>query len=138
MDLLNFLISPSNLIIVAVAVFALIMLVMPNMNRARAGSVSSGAAIQIVNRQQGVWVDIRTLEQYQAGHIAQARHIPAAEVEQKLATLPKNKPLIVVCESGRDSAKVAAKLRAQGVAEVHALEGGMRAWSQASLPTTKK
>jgi len=137
-DLLQFLISPNNLIIVAVAVFALIMLAMPNMNRARAGSVNSGAAIQIVNRQQGVWLDVRTTEQYQAGHIAQARHVPAAEIDQKVASLPKNKPLIVVCETSREAAKVAAKLRTQGFTEVHTLEGGMRAWSQASLPTTKK
>lgn len=139
MDLLQFLINPSNLIIVAVAVVAGIMLMLPSLNRSRGGAgLSSGAAIQMVNRQQGVWIDVRTAEQFQAGHIAQARSLPAADIDQKASTLPKNKPLIVVCETGRDAGRAAAKLRTAGFADVHVLEGGMRAWSQASLPVTKK
>ena len=64
--------------------------------------------------------------------------MPAADIEQKAASLPKNKPLVVVCDNGRDSARAAAKLRAQGFADAVPLEGGMRAWSAASLPVTQK
>ncbi|MFW8194492.1 rhodanese-like domain-containing protein [Klebsiella pneumoniae] len=52
--------------------------------------------------------------------------------------MPKNKPLVVVCDNGRDSARAAAKLRAQGFADVVPLDGGMRAWLAASLPVTQK
>ena len=138
MDLLQFLIVPNNLMILAVAVVSGVMLMLPSLNRSRQAGLTSGAAIQMANRQQGVWVDVRPAEQFQAGHIAQARSLPVADIDQKAAALPKNKPLIVVCESGRDAAKVAAKLKAQGFGDVHVLEGGMRAWSQASLPVTKK
>ncbi|MPT39180.1 MAG: rhodanese-like domain-containing protein [Achromobacter sp.] len=115
------------------------MLAIPALRRDRAGSaVSTGEAIQMVNQRNAVWVDVRPAEQFQAGHIAQARNVPAADLEQKAASLPKNKPLVVVCDNGRDSARAAAKLRAQGFADVVPLEGGMRAWSAASLPVTQK
>ena len=94
--------------------------------------MSTSEAIQMVNQRQAVWVDVRPAEQFQAGHIAQARSVPAADLEQKAGNLPKNKPLIVVCDNGRDSARAAAKLRAQGYADVVPLDGGMRAWLAAA------
>jgi len=138
-DLLQFLLDKNNIFIVAVAVVSGVMLAIPALRRGRAGSaVSTGEAIQMVNQRQAVWVDVRPAEQFQAGHIAQARNVPAADLEQKAASLPKNKPLVVVCDNGRDSARAAAKLRAQGFADAVPLEGGMRAWSAASLPVTQK
>jgi rhodanese-related sulfurtransferase len=138
-DLLQFLIDKNNVFIVAVAVISGIMLAIPALRKGRSGSaVSTTEAIQMVNQRQAVWVDVRAAEQFQAGHIAQARNVPAADLEQKAASLPKNKPLIVVCDNGRDSARAAAKLRTQGFADVVPLDGGMRAWSAASLPVTQK
>ena len=139
MDLLQFLISPQNLLIVGIALVAGILLLVPNFKGSRSnGGLSTAEAIQMVNRKQAIWVDVRTPEQFQAGHIAQARSLPAAELDQKAPTLPKAKPVIVVCDSGRESNKIAAKLRTLGLAEVFVLDGGMRAWSQAALPVTKK
>ena len=139
MDLLQFLIDKNNVFIVAVAVVSGIMLMMPALRKGRAGAaVGTSEAIQMVNQRQAVWVDVRPAEQFQAGHIAQARNVPAADLEQKAASLPKNKPLVVVCDNGRDSARAAAKLRAQGFADAVPLEGGMRAWAAASLPVTQK
>ncbi|MFG0232594.1 rhodanese-like domain-containing protein [Achromobacter sp. AONIH1] len=139
MDLLQFLLDKNNVFIVAVAVVSGIMLMVPALRKGRAGSaVSTSEAIQMVNQRQAVWVDVRPAEQFQAGHIAQARSVPAADLEQKAGNLPKNKPLIVVCDNGRDSARAAAKLRAQGYADVVPLDGGMRAWLAASLPVTQK
>ncbi|WP_033462750.1 rhodanese-like domain-containing protein [Bordetella bronchiseptica] len=139
MDLLQFLIDKNNVFIVAVAVVSGIMLMMPALRKGRAGAaVGTSEAIQMVNQRQAVWVDVRPAEQFQAGHIAQARSLPAADLEKKAGALPKNKPLIVVCEQGRDAARIAARLRSQGFAEVSVLEGGMRAWFAAGLPVTQK
>lgn len=138
-DLLHFLLDKGNLFILAVAIVSGAMLALPNMRRSRGGSaVSTAEAIQMSNQRQAVWVDVRPAEQFQAGHIAQARSLPAADVEQKLASLPKNKPLILVCEQGKDAPRIAARLRAQGYADATALEGGMRAWFSAGLPVTQK
>ncbi|KCV64589.1 rhodanese-like protein [Bordetella bronchiseptica 99-R-0433] len=132
-------IDKNNVFIVAVAVVSGIMLMMPALRKGRAGAaVGTSEAIQMVNQRQAVWVDVRPAEQFQAGHIAQARSLPAADLEKKAGALPKNKPLIVVCEQGRDAARIAARLRSQGFAEVSVLEGGMRAWFAAGLPVTQK
>ncbi|OZI41915.1 rhodanese-like domain-containing protein [Bordetella genomosp. 4] len=139
MDLLQFLVAKENIFIVAVVVVSGIMLAVPALRKGRGGKgLSTAEAIQLINQRQGVWVDVRPAEQFRAGHIAQARSLPAAEVEQKASALPKNKPLLLVCETGRDSNRIAARLRTQGFAEVSVLEGGMRAWSSAGLPITQK
>ena len=139
MDLLQFLVAKENIFILAVAVVSGVMLAVPALRKGRGGKgLSTAEAIQLVNQRQGVWVDVRPTEQFRAGHIAQARSVPAAEIEQKASSLPKNKPLLLVCETGRDANRIAARLRTQGFAEVSVLEGGMRAWSSAGLPVTQK
>lgn len=137
-DLLHFLLDKGNIFFVIIAVVSGAMLAFPNMRRGPSGGLSTAEAIQMSNQQQAVWVDVRPAEQFQAGHIAQARSLPAADVEQKAASLPKNKPLILVCEQGRDAPRIAARLRAQGYAEAKALQGGMKAWFSAGLPVTQK
>jgi rhodanese-related sulfurtransferase len=99
--------------------------------------VGVSEAVQMVNRSQGVFVDVRPAEKFQAGTIAQARNLPAAELQAKAAGLPKNKPLIVFCDQGRASVAAAAALRKQGL-EAVSLEGGLAAWVKAGMPTSKK
>jgi len=138
-DFLQFLLDRNNIFIAAVAVVSGVMLALPNLRKGRGGAaISTAEAISLANQRQAVWIDVRPAEQYQAGHIAQAKSLPAADVEQKAATLPKNKPLILVCEQGRDAPRIAARLRAQGFADAQALEGGMKAWFTAGLPITQK
>jgi len=138
-DFLQFLIDKNNVFIVAVAVVSGAMLAFPALRKGRSGSaVGTAEAIQMVNQRQAVWIDVRPAEQFQAGHIAQARSLPAADVEQKAGSLPKNKPLILVCEQGRDAPRIAARLKAQGYADVTVMDGGMRAWFAAGLPVTQK
>ena len=139
MDLLQFLVAKENIFIVAVVVISGVMLTLPALRKGRDGKgLPSDEAIQLANQRHGVWVDVRPAEQFRAGHIAQARNIPAAEIEQKASSLPKNKPLLLVCETGRDANRIAARLRTQGFNETFVLEGGMRGWSSAGLPVTQK
>ncbi|MCD0505966.1 rhodanese-like domain-containing protein [Bordetella petrii] len=139
MDLLQFLVDKNNIFIVAVALVSGVMLAVPALRKGRSGGgISTTEAIQLANQRQAVWVDVRPAEQFRAGHIAQARNLPAAELEQKAGSLPKNKPLVIVCDTGREAGRVASRLRSQGFAEVSVMEGGMRAWSSAGLPVTQK
>lgn len=139
MDFLQFLIDKNNILIVGVAVVSGVMLMLPNLRKGRAGSsVDTTAAIQLVNQRQAVWVDVRPAEQFQAGHIAQAKSVPADDLEKKAASLPKNKPLILVCEQGRNAPRIAQRLKTLGFTEVVTLEGGMRSWFAANLPVTQK
>lgn len=136
---MDFLLDQNNLLILGVAILSGLMLAWPAINRGRAGAaVDTDSAIRLINQKQAVLIDVRPAERFQASHIAQARSLPLDEIEQKAASLPKNKPLIVVCELGRDSGKAVSKLKALGHTEVVALEGGQQAWIKAGLPTTGK
>lgn len=137
MDFFQFLLSQNNIFIIAIAIAAGVMLALPSLKGARGGGLSTSEAIHMINRQQAVWIDIRPAEQFQAGHIAQARSIPGADLD-KSVSVPKNKPLIIVSQTGRESAKAVAKMKAAGFADLHQLDGGMDAWAKASLPVTKK
>jgi len=133
----DFFLSQNNLLLIAVAVGSGLMLAWPMIQKSRSGSaLSPSQAVLLMNHQHAVLVDIREAAAFQAGHIPQARNVPVAEFEKKIASLPKNKPVILVCDLGRSAVSAAVQLRKLGIAEVSILEGGLRAWSTAGLPVT--
>lgn len=136
---MDFFLSQNNLLLIGVALVSGLALAWPMIQSKRAGaSITCTQAVQMMNHQHAILIDIRPSESFSAGHIPQARSIPASEIEKKAANLPKNKPLIVVCDFGRTAGSAAVRLRALGFTEVSVLGGGMRAWSMAGLPLTTK
>lgn len=129
-----------NIVIIAIAVISGAMLAWPAINRARGGTsgVDTTTATQMANRQHAVFVDIRPAEEYAKGHIAQARSIPLADLDSRAQTLPKNKPLIIVCASGRNASRAVTLLHAKGLENIVTLNGGMAAWQDAGLPVTTR
>lgn len=125
--------------LVGIAVSSGLMLLWPVIQRSRAGgSVTITQAVQLMNHEDAVVVDVRPLATFQNGHIAQSRNIPVSEIEEKAAKLPKGKPVIVACDRGQIAMGAAAKLRKAGLERVMVLEGGLNAWVQAGLPTSTK
>ncbi|HBT33397.1 MAG TPA: rhodanese [Pusillimonas sp.] len=108
------------------------------MKGTRASAVGVSQAVQLANQNNGVFIDVRSHEKFKGGSIPQAKNIPAADIEAKMSTLPKDKPIIIVCEHGRESATVAGKLRKNGFSEAVALEGGLRKWIDAGMPVSGK
>jgi len=129
-----------NIIFVALAVISAAMLAWPALSRTRGSSgVDTTAATQMVNHQHAVFVDIRSAQDYAQGHIAQARSLPLDQIESRAQqSLPKNKPLIVVCENGRSAGRAVAQLQAKGFENVVTRSGGMQAWQQAGLPVSTR
>ena len=85
-------------------------------------------------------LDVRDSQEYEAGHIIEARNLPAAELGAKAETLLKKykeKPVIVYCESGAASGAAARTLRAAGFSKVVTLRGGLQSWRQENLPLVK-
>lgn len=80
-------------------------------------------------------VDVREAPELAAGMIPGARHVPLAELPDKLGTLDKSLPVIAVCRSGRRSASAAERLAAAGFT-AYTMSGGMLEWQAAGLPTT--
>jgi rhodanese-related sulfurtransferase len=80
-----------------------------------------------------VLLDVREDDEWAAGHAAQAMHIPMGEVAGRLAELPADANLFVVCRLGGRSAKVTAYLNANGWDAVN-VDGGMRSWADTGRP----
>ena len=77
-------------------------------------------------------LDVRYPNEWAAGHIEGARHIPGDELEDRLDELDRDRPIVTVCRSGARSAEAAAFLTAEGY-DAQNLEGGMQAWAEAGL-----
>ena len=135
---MDFLLSQNNLLIIIVAVTAAIALALPSLLKGKSKSLSISQAVQVVNQQNGLFVDVRTPEHFKAASIAQSRSLPTADIESRHNSLPKDRPLIVVCERGRDASAAVGKLSKLGFQNVFSLEGGIQAWTQAGMPVSRK
>lgn len=80
-----------------------------------------------------VLLDVREPNEWAAGHIESAVHIPIGEVVGRLAELPRGDPLYVTCRVGSRSARVVGYLRAQGIDAVN-VAGGMKDWAASGKP----
>lgn len=103
-------------------------------------SISPQQATQFINHHNAVIIDVRPADRFQQGHIIAAINIPYAEIETHQAKL-KNyqaKPIIIVCDTGQTSAKVAALLKKQGFTQSYSLSGGLAAWRNSQLPLITK
>lgn len=76
-----------------------------------------------------VLLDVREPEELALAAIAGALHIPMREVPARTAELPHDKPIVVICHSGRRSYVVADYLLGQDFRDVFNLRGGIDAWS---------
>jgi rhodanese-related sulfurtransferase len=103
-----------------------------------AGTVTPQEAVQLINREKAVVVDVSAAAEFAAGHVAGARNLPLADVATGKG-LPTNKtlPLVLVCANGNRAGKAVAALTQLGHARVVVLAGGLAAWREASLPTEK-
>ena len=110
------------------------------LSRLRDGGQTVGAteAVRLMN-QGAILLDVRTQDEFNAGHVIDARHIPQSELAGGLEKLKKYKDKVVItfCESGMRSGAAARTLRAQGFNKVVNLRGGLRAWQGENLPLVK-
>jgi rhodanese-related sulfurtransferase len=79
-------------------------------------------------------LDVRDPDEWEAGHAPAAVHLPMMEVPGRLAEVPDDRDVVVVCRVGSRSAQVVAYLRAQGRERAANLDGGMFAWQAAGRP----
>ena len=109
-------------------------------SRTRSGGQAVGPmdAVRLMN-QGALLVDVRSREEFDGGHVLDARHLPQEEVAGAGESLKKyrDKPVIVCCESGMRSGAAARVLKAQGFAKVVNLRGGLAAWRTENLPLVK-
>jgi phage shock protein E len=83
-------------------------------------------------------VDVREPDEFEAGHIREALLAPLANVEKDLASVPKDREIVLVCRSGRRSRIAAKMLSERGYTKLWNMEGGMLAWQKLGYPVVKK
>lgn len=76
-------------------------------------------------------IDVRNRTEWEAGHLPGARHIPVGYLAEQLADIPRDKPIVVQCQSGARSAIAASVLLKLGLPDVADLVGGINAWQVA-------
>jgi rhodanese-related sulfurtransferase len=104
-----------------------------------ASGVSPQEAVQLINKEKAVVVDVCSVAEFEAGHVAGAKHVPLGDLEAKLAGVAKNKalPVVMVCASGMRSSRAVGVAKKLGYEKAYSLTGGMGAWRGASLPVEK-
>ena len=104
-----------------------------------AGGLNPSSAVQLMNREKAVVIDVCENGEFAAGHIVGAKNIPLGELEAKLPGAVKNKslPVILVCASGMRSSRAVAIAKKLGYEQAQSLGGGLKAWKEANLPVEK-
>ena len=125
--------------LIAIALASGSMLMWPVIQGAKLAGLDPAGAVQLINREKAVVVDVCEPAEFAAGHVGGAKNIPLADLEKKLAAAVKNKsvPLILVCQSGARSNRAVAIAKNLGYEQVQSMGGGMASWKAANLPVEK-
>ncbi len=128
-----------NWMLISVALASGAMLLWPALKGATGGGVSTAQAVQLINRERAVVVDVCETEEFAAGHVGGAKNVPVGQLEQRLPEVVKNKtvPLILVCASGARANRALGVAKKLGYEKAQVLAGGMKSWKEANLPVEK-
>jgi rhodanese-related sulfurtransferase len=77
-------------------------------------------------------LDVREPDEWAAGHAPGAHHLPMMEIPARMAEIPADGDVVVVCRSGGRSGQVVSYLLGQGWDNVRNLDGGMQSWAAAN------
>ncbi|MGR8948862.1 MAG: rhodanese-like domain-containing protein [Gammaproteobacteria bacterium] len=120
--------------------FVLTLLIINLMQDSGSIALSPQQAVGFLNGNDAIAIDMRPSSDFDAGHIINAEQIDAADLKpdkEKIAAY-KERPILIYCVSGTNSAAVVRQLRRAGFANARSLKGGITAWRSDNLPTTKK
>jgi rhodanese-related sulfurtransferase len=106
-----------------------------NQLRSEGGDLSAQQAVNLINRENAVILDVRDHMAFQEAHVTGAKNVALGLIESGKAELEKFKGRpIVVYGNGRDAVRAVKLLKTQGFERAAGLDGGMVAWAEAGLP----
>jgi rhodanese-related sulfurtransferase len=130
-----------NALLIGLAIGSGITLLWPMLNRGAAGvpNISPTEAVMLMSRSKPLVLDVRDKAEFDAGHIQGAKHVPLAELPNRIKELEKfkEKPVLVHCQKGMRAKTACTILRGQQFTKLHQLQGGLAAWQEAKLPVVK-
>lgn len=83
---------------------------------------------------EAVVLDVREPEEYESGHVPGAINVPQAELASRLAEVPREVPLFVICRSGARSLRSTQFLHTRGIVQARNVRGGTEAWRTTANP----
>ncbi len=134
---MNFIIDNWYLFFIALASGG--MLLAPLMREAAGGALTPANAVQLINREKAVVIDVSEPDEFAAGHVGGSRNVPLGQLEERLPQVVKNKalPLVLVCAKGARAQRAVGAAKKLGYDNAQALAGGLKAWRDASMPVEK-
>jgi rhodanese-related sulfurtransferase len=100
--------------------------------------VSAPLAAERLAQGDAVAVDVRTPHERHEKRVAGSIGVPLNHLAERLADLPRDRPLLVYCAGGYRSSIAASLLQQQGFQKISEIAGGITAWETAGLPVEKK
>ncbi len=106
---------------------------------AQESNIISQEAFLQTDKQAITLIDVRSIEEFQAGHIAHALNIPHQQIlaNPNSVLLTKDQPIVLYCRSGRRAKLVEQVLVDAGYRNIKLLQGDMLAWLESGLPVVK-
>jgi len=103
-------------------------------------SLNPAAAVQLMNTEDVVVLDVREPSETAVGKISGAVQIPVGAVATRIGELEKHKDktLLVYCKTGARTGAACKNLSKNGFEKLYTLNGGLVAWQEAHLPISKK
>jgi rhodanese-related sulfurtransferase len=137
---MNFLTQIDNLALIALLMVSGAALFLPTLSTLIGGKGLSPTEATIwINRRKAYVLDLRSEEDYKAGHLPGAKFANSAALTASIEKLKLDRklPVILVCDTGVQSRKLLTEAQKLGFAEAGVLEGGVQAWKAAALPLVK-
>jgi len=107
------------------------------------GSLDSALAVSVQDqhitvqeaqgkRENGAFMlDVRTIEEWNAGHIPGATLIPLDQLSARYIELPVDQEIVIYCRSGNRSAQALSLLTDIGISDIYNMDGGINNWISA-------
>ena len=123
--------------ILVAGLLALVAMLFLHESRKSGPSLSPQQAINIVNTEDGIFLDLRDAAEFKKSHIVGAINIPFSKLTARTAELTKykDKPIVLVCKMGQQSGTAGKQLKAEQYGQVYKMTGGMMEWGNLQLPT---
>lgn len=121
-----------NRIIIGMVVMLAVVFGLPQLLAADGVDVKQA---QIMNQQGALLLDVREPGEYSEIHAPNAKLIPLGQISSRLQEIEayKDKPIIVMCRSGRRSAQAVSILQQAGYTQVSNVKGGILEWESNGL-----
>lgn len=102
-------------------------------------AISTAQVTHLINKEDAKVIDIRTREEFRAGHLPDALNIPARDLQKRMSELDayKDTPIILVCKTGTTAGASGSLMAKAGFTKLNKLRGGILEWQGSNLPLVK-